>query len=234
VAALFAEPVQGEGGYIVPPPTYFARIRELCDRTHILLVVDEVQSGVGRTGKMFAIEHWGVEPDIIALAKGIASGMPLGATIARQSVMDWLPGAHANTFGGNPVSCAAAMATLDLIEDGLIENAATVGAYLREGLRRVQGRHRTLGDVRGLGLMTAAEMVHDPETKEPAPELRDALLQACYRRGMLLLGCGKSSVRFSPPLVVRRDQVDEALQILEEALAACEQGAVRPSGVTRL
>jgi len=223
VAALFAEPIQGEGGYVVPPPEYFPRIRELCDRHGILFVVDEVQSGLGRTGNMFAIEHWGVEPDIIALAKGIASGMPLGATIARESVMDWPPGAHANTFGGNPVCCAAAMATLDLLEDGLIENAAHVGAYLLDGLKRLQHRHRTVGDVRGLGLMVAMELVSDVEAKEPVPQLRDALIRACYRRGMLLLGCGKSSVRFSPPLLVTRDQVDEGLALLGEALAACEQ-----------
>ena len=223
VAALFAEPIQGEGGYVVPPPEYFPRIRELCDRHGILFVVDEVQSGLGRTGKMFAIEHWGVEPDIIALAKGIASGMPLGATIARESVMDWPPGAHANTFGGNPVSCAAAMATLDLLEGGLIENAAQVGAYLLDGLKRLQRRHRSVGDVRGLGLMVAVELVSSVETKEPAPALRDAVVRACYQRGMLLLGCGKNNVRFSPPLLVTRDQVDEALGLFGEALTACEQ-----------
>jgi 4-aminobutyrate aminotransferase len=223
VAALFAEPIQGEGGYVVPPPEYFPRIRELCDRHGILFVVDEVQSGLGRTGKMFAIEHWGVEPDVIALAKGIASGMPLGATIARESVMDWPPGAHANTFGGNPVSCAAAMATLDLLEGGLIENAAQVGAYLLDGLKRLQRRHRSVGDVRGLGLMVAVELVSNVETKEPAPALRDAVVRACYQRGMLLLGCGKSNVRFSPPLLVTRDQMDEALALFGEALTACEQ-----------
>lgn len=234
VAALFIEPIQGEGGYIVPPLEYFARLRELCDRNDILLVVDEVQSGIGRTGKMFAIEHWGVEPDIIALAKGIASGMPLGATIARQSVMDWPPGAHANTFGGNPVSCAAAMATLDLLEEGLIENAATVGAYLLEGLQRLQQRHPTIGDVRGLGLMAAIELVRNPDTREPAAELRDDLIRACYRRSMLVLGCGKSSVRFSPALVVTRDHIDEALHILGEALAACEQQAAPEPRATPL
>ncbi len=234
VAALFAEPIQGEGGYVVPPPEYYPRVRELCDRHGILFVVDEVQSGMGRTGKMFAIEHWDVEPDIIALAKGIASGMPLGATIARQSVMDWPPGAHANTFGGNPVCCAAAMATLDLLEGGLIENAAMVGAYLLKGLERLQQRHRTVGDVRGLGLMAAIELVRDVETKAPAPELRDDLIRACYRRGMLLLGCGRSSVRLSPPLLVTHDEVDEALQILGEALVACEQEAVPQPRVTPL
>ncbi|MFL7808045.1 MAG: acetyl ornithine aminotransferase family protein [Anaerolineae bacterium] len=225
VAALFVEPVQGEGGYIVPPPAFFPRLRELCDRHGILLVVDEVQSGFGRTGKMFAIEHWGVEPDIIAVAKGIASGMPLGAAIARESIMDWPPGAHANTFGGNPVSCAAALATLDLLEDGLIENAADVGAYLRDGLAALQQRQPNVGDVRGLGLMVAIELVEDAESKAPAPALRDALIGACYRRGMLVLGCGKSTVRFCPALPITREQADEALGILEEALAACTQEA---------
>jgi 4-aminobutyrate aminotransferase len=225
VAALFVEPVQGEGGYIVPPPAFFPRLRELCDRHGILLVVDEVQSGFGRTGKMFAIQHWGVEPDIIAVAKGIASGMPLGAAIARESVMDWPPGAHANTFGGNPVSCAAAMATLDLLEGGLIDNAADVGAYLRDGLEALQQRQPSIGDVRGLGLMVAIELVNDAETKEPAPALRDALIGACYRRGMLTLGCGKNTVRFCPALPITRQQVDEALGILEEALDACTREA---------
>jgi len=225
VAALFVEPVQGEGGYIVPPPAFFPRLRELCDRHGILLVVDEVQSGFGRTGKMFAIEHWGVEPDIIAVAKGIASGMPLGAAIAREHVMDWPPGAHANTFGGNPVSCAAALATLDLLEDGLIENAADVGAYLRDGLAALQQRQPNIGDVRGLGLMVAIELVEDAESKAPAQVLRDALIGACYRRGMLVLGCGKNTVRFCPALPITRVQADEALGILEEALAACTQEA---------
>jgi 4-aminobutyrate aminotransferase len=223
VAAIFVEPVQGEGGYIVPPPVYFPRLRELCDRYGILLVVDEVQSGFGRTGKMFAIEHWGIEPDIVAVAKGIASGMPLGATTARESIMDWPPGAHANTFGGNPVSCAAALATLDLLEDGLIENAADVGAYLRDGLAALQRRQPSIGDVRGLGLMVAIELVDDTETKAPALGLRDDVVRACYRRGMLVLGCGKSTIRLCPALLITREQADEALGILEEALVACTQ-----------
>jgi 4-aminobutyrate aminotransferase len=222
VAALFAEPIQGEGGYVVPPPEYFPRIRELCDRHGILFVVDEVQSGFGRTGKMFAIEHWGVEPDLIALAKGIASGLPLGAMIARESVMDWPPGAHANTFGGNPVACAASMATLDLLEDGLIENADRVGAYLLAQLEAMQERHSTIGDVRGKGLMVAVELVKDRQTKERAPELRTQVIVECYRRGMLILGCGKNNVRFSPALTVTTGDVDDALGTFEEALTACE------------
>jgi len=222
VAAIFAEPIQGEGGYVVPPPEYFPRLRELCDKHGILLVVDEVQSGFGRTGKMFAIEHWGIEPDIIALAKGIASGLPLGAMIARESVMDWVPGSHANTFGGNPVACAASMATMDLLEEGLIENAAKVGAYMLDKLQAMQARHDTIGDVRGKGLMIAAELVHDKASKKPALELRNQIVQAGYERGMLVLGCGKNSIRFSPALMVSQDDVDEALGIFEEALTACE------------
>jgi 4-aminobutyrate aminotransferase len=222
VAALFAEPIQGEGGYVVPPPEYFGRIRELCDRHGILLVVDEIQSGFGRTGKMFAIEHWGVEPDIIALAKGIASGLPLGAIIARDSVMDWPPGAHANTFGGNPVACAASLATLDLLAGGLVENAGTVGTYMLDRLRAMQVRHPTMGDVRGKGLMIAVELVKDRHTKARAPELRNRVVVECYRRGMLILGCGKNNVRFCPPLTITTGDVDEALATFEEALAACE------------
>jgi 4-aminobutyrate aminotransferase len=223
VAALFAEPIQGEGGYVVPPSEYFGRIRDLCDEHGILFVVDEVQSGFGRTGKMFAIEHWNVEPDIIALAKGIASGLPLGVMIARESVMDWGPGSHANTFGGNPVACAASLATMDLLQNGLIENAARVGTTMLDMLREMQGRHSTIGDVRGKGLMIAVELVHDKQSRKRAPELRNQLVDACYKHGMLILGCGKNSIRFSPPLVVTQDDVDEALDIFEEALTRCEQ-----------
>jgi 4-aminobutyrate aminotransferase len=221
VAALFAEPIQGEGGYVVPPPGYWQRIRELCDRHGILLVMDEVQSGMGRTGKMFAIEHWETQPDIIALAKGIASGMPLGAIIARESVMDWQPGSHGTTFGGNPVCCAAALATLDLLEDGLIENAAQQGEHMLRSLQALQDRYPAMGDVRGKGLMVAVECVVDRETRKRAPELRNRILQECYLRGLLVLGCGPNSLRFSPPLTVTRDQVDKALEILESALHAC-------------
>jgi 4-aminobutyrate aminotransferase len=223
VAALIAEPIQGEGGYIVPPPGYFERLRELCDRHGILLIVDEVQSGFGRTGKMFAIEHWSTEPDAIALAKGIASGLPLGALIARQSVMDWPPGAHANTFGGNPVSCAAALATLDLLQEGLVENAAQMGAYMLDRLLALQSRHPTIGDVRGKGLMLAVELVKDKKTRARASQLRDDLLQACYRRGLLVLGCGKNGIRFTPALIVDRDDIDQALSIFDQALTACEE-----------
>jgi 4-aminobutyrate aminotransferase len=219
---VFIEPIQGEGGYVVPPPDYLAGLRSLCDRHGILLVADEIQSGMGRTGKMFALEHWGVEPDIVTLAKGIASGMPLGAMIARRSLMSWAPGSHGTTFGGNPVCCAAALATLDLLEAGLIDNAARVGAYMLDQLRAVQARHDNVGDVRGKGLMIAVEWVRDKDTRERAPELRKRLLLECYRRGLLVLGCGPNSIRFSPPLLVTQDQVDEALEIFESALHACK------------
>jgi 4-aminobutyrate aminotransferase len=222
VAALFVEPIQGEGGYVVPPPEYFRQIRELCDRYGILLVVDEIQSGMGRTGKMYAIEHWEIEPDIIALAKGIASGMPLGAIVARQSVMDWTPGAHGTTFGGNPVSCAAALATLDLLEGGLIENAARQGKYMLDALRDMQARHPHMGDVRGKGLMIAVEWVKDRQSKERAPELRAQMIRECYLRGLLVLGCGPNSIRFSPALTVTRDQIDSALERFESALEYCQ------------
>jgi 4-aminobutyrate aminotransferase len=221
VSALFAEPIQGEGGYVVPPPGYWQRIRKLCDKYGILLVMDEVQSGFGRTGRMFAIEHWETEPDIVALAKGIASGMPLGAIVARAKIMNWPPGSHGTTFGGNPVCCAAAIATLDVIEEGLVENAARQGAYMLDALRELQARHPAIGDVRGKGLMIAVEWVKDRASKERAPELRNQIIQECFHRGMLVLGCGQNNLRFSPPLTVTRAEVNEALTILESAIKAC-------------
>jgi 4-aminobutyrate aminotransferase len=182
-----------------------------------MLVVDEVQSGMGRTGKMFAIEHWGVEPDIVCLAKGIASGMPLGAIIARDKIMDWPPGSHASTFGGNPVSCRAALATFDLLEGGYIQNAAERGEQLRAGLRELAKRRPCLGDVRGLGLMTAVDVLKDGQFD---PKRRDEIVQRAFRRGLLLLGCGESAIRFCPPLCVAAAQIDTALRLLEEAIAA--------------
>jgi len=223
VAAIFVEPIQGEGGYVVPVPEYFVRLRELCDQHGILLVVDEVQSGFGRTGKMFAIEHWGVEPDIMALAKGIASGMPLGAMVARESVMDWVPGSHGSTFCGNPISCAAALATIDLLQNGLIENAARVGEYMFERLLEIQSRHPVIGDVRGKGLMLAVELVRDRESKVRAVELRNDLVKACYERGLLILGCGANSIRFSPALTISPAEVDEGLAIFEATLKMLEE-----------
>lgn len=217
VAAIFVEPIQGEGGYRVPPPGFLPALRKLCDRHGILLVLDEIQSGMGRTGKMFACEHWNVAPDILCLAKGIASGMPLGAIIARDEVMDWPPGAHASTFGGNPVCCRAALATLDLLESGYIQNAAERGNQLRHGLRELQTRHPFIGDVRGLGLMVAMEMVK--VDRSPNPHLRHEIIQAAFRKGLLLLGCGESAVRFCPPLCITAEQVTTALSVLQEVLS---------------
>ena len=223
VAAIFVEAIQGEGGYIVPPPEFLPRLKELMDKYGILLVDDEVQAGFGRTGKMFAIEHWGVEPDIICMAKGIASGFPLGAMVAKESVMSWEPGAHASTFGGNPIGCAAALTTIRLIEGGFMENARVQGERLMEGLRRLQGKHPSIGDVRGKGLMVGVELVKDRQTKEMAPELRDQVIQEAYRRGLLILGCGPCTIRFMPALNVPAALIDEALEIFDEALTAAEE-----------
>ncbi|MBA4064799.1 MAG: aspartate aminotransferase family protein [Isosphaera sp.] len=210
VAAIFVEPVQGEGGYHPLPPGCLPALRELCDRHGILLVADEVQSGMGRTGKMFAVEHYGVEPDIICSAKGIASGMPLGAIIARARVMDWPSGSHASTFGGNPVACRAALATIDLLEREYLANAAARGEQLRAGLRELAARRPELTGVRGLGLMTAVDLPTGPR--------RDEVIQAAFRRGLLLLGCGERAVRFCPPLCVTADQVGTCLRLLDGVL----------------
>ncbi len=219
VAAIFVEPIQGEGGYHVPPPGFLPALRALCDRYGILLVADEVQTGMGRTGKVFSVEHWNVQPDIICLAKGIASGMPLGAIIARDEVMDWPSGSHASTFGGNPVSCRAALATLDLLEAGYMANATARGEQLKAGLRKLQQRHAEIGDVRGLGLMVAADVVRSRQPYEHAPARREELVQTAFRHGLLLLGCGESAIRFCPPLCVTAEQVDKALAILDTVLA---------------
>jgi 4-aminobutyrate aminotransferase len=225
VAAIFMEPIQGEGGYIVPPPLYHVRLRELADKYDILLVDDEIQTGMGRTGKMFAIEHWNVVPDITCIAKGIASGMPLGAMVAKRRLMTWPPGAHGNTFGGNPVSCAAAMATIRLIEGSYMHNAAQMGELLLGRLGRMQAAHPSIGDVRGLGLMVAVELVQDKESKEPAAGLRDAVVQKCFEKGLLILGCGASTVRFMSALNVTEDVINEGLDLFEEALAEAESEA---------
>ena len=220
VAAIIVEPIQGEGGYIVPPPEFHQRLKALAQRHGILLIADEVQSGMGRTGKMFAMEHWGVEPDIICLAKGIASGMPLGAIIARDEIMDWPPGSHASTFGGNPICCAAALETIALLEEELIANAARLGDYLIERLRDLQSQHELIGDVRGKGLMIAVELVRDRATKEPAVTARDTVVRECFHKGLLLLGCGVSSIRFSPPLVIDEADAATAIEILDQVLSA--------------
>ena len=218
VAAIFVEPIQGEGGYVVPPRGFLTALRELCDRHGILLVIDEVQSGIGRTGKMFACEYDGVEPDVLLTAKGLGSGMPIGAIIAREAITKWGPGAHGSTFGGNPVCCAAALATLDLVEGGLLANATPMGERLMAGLRTLADRHATIGDVRGLGLMIGVEFVKDRATREPAPELVHELVQRAFRRGLLLLGAGKSALRLAPPLIVDAYDVDVALGMIDELL----------------
>jgi 4-aminobutyrate aminotransferase len=220
IAAVVVEPIQGEGGYLVAPDVFLHRLRDLTTRHGMLLIVDEVQSGMGRTGRMFAIEHAGVMPDIVTMAKGIASGMPLGVTTARSEVMSWPPGTHASTFGGNPVACAAALATLKLLREQLMQNAASVGAHLLDGVRRLMDRHPLIGDVRGRGLMVGVELVRDRTTKERATTERDRLVHECYRRGLLVLGAGRNAIRLSPPLVLTRAQADTAIGILGEALGA--------------
>jgi 4-aminobutyrate aminotransferase len=220
VAAVIVEPVQGEGGYVVPHPGFLKRLRDVTRQHGILLVADEVQCGMGRTGRMFASEHFSLEPDIVTLAKGIASGMPLGALLARDEVMQWSSGGHGSTFGGNPVSVAAALATLRLLEGGLVENAAATGSALLEMLRRRLASHPRVGDVRGLGLMIGVEIVEDRATREPAPDRREKILEEAFRRGLLLLGCGKSTIRLAPPLVVDREDAELAAGILEESIRA--------------
>ncbi len=222
VAGILVEPIQGEGGYVVPSPGFFPALRELCDRHGILLIVDEVQSGVGRTGKWWAIEHFGVEPDIVTAAKGIASGIPLGAMIARKSVMTWPKGAHGNTYGGNPVACAASLATLDLIEKQYMQNAAEMGQYMMDALAEIQARHPSIGDVRGKGLMIGVDFVKDRETREPAGDLRARVEQLGFQYGLLLLGCGKSTIRIAPPLSISKAEVDEGLEIFDYIVGLAE------------
>ena len=220
VAAIVVEPIQGEGGYVVPPDAFMERLRSLT-RTHgMLLVCDEVQSGMGRTGKMFAIQHTGVEPDVVTIAKGVASGMPLGVTLARADVMTWTPGMHASTFGGNPVSCAASLATIKLLRETLVANAAAVGAHMMTAARALMEKHRLIGDVRGRGLMIGVELVRDRQTKERATTERDAVVRECFMRGLLVLGAGPNTIRLSPPLVLTKEQADTAIRILDEALTA--------------
>ncbi len=220
VAAIFVEPIQGEGGYIVPPRGFLRRLRDLCDRHGILLVADEIQTGMGRTGKLWCMEHEEVEPDIVTSAKGIAGGLPLGAVIARESVMTWKPGSHGSTFGGNPVACAASLATMDLLEAGMMEHGARMGERLLSGLRALVEEFECVGDARGLGLMTAIDVVRDRAAKEADGELRDKISIECYRRGMVTLPAGESCLRFAPALNVTEEQVDKALAILRDAVAA--------------
>jgi 4-aminobutyrate aminotransferase len=220
VAAILIEPVQGEGGYLVPPEGFLAGLRALCDRHGIFLIFDEVQSGIGRTGKMFAAEHWDVAPDIMTLAKGLGSGMPIGVVVAKRTIMQkWTRGAHGNTFGGNPVCCAAALATLDLVEREYRANAAKVGHYFMKALASLADRYPVIGEVRGLGLMIGMELVTDKVSKAPAKKLCDALITRAYHNGLILLACGQSTIRFMPPLMIDEADVDEALELLDLSLS---------------
>jgi 4-aminobutyrate aminotransferase len=220
VAAIVLEVVQGEGGYLPAPPEFVREIRRICDEHGIMLIVDEVQSGFGRTGKMFASNHYDLQPDIMCLAKGIGSGLPIGACVARADIMNWHKGAHASTFGGNPVCIASALKTIELLENGLVENSAEVGDYLQNGLRSLMEKYDCIGDVRGLGLMIGVEFVEDKQTMKPAPELRDRIEMECFNRGLIILGCGTSTIRFSPPLILTKENADAALEIFDAAIKA--------------
>ncbi len=229
-AAIFVEPIQGEGGYLPAPPAFMQELRRICDRHGILLVVDEVQAGMGRSGKWWSVEHTGVEPDMVCIAKGIASGMPLSALITRAEIMDWTPGSHASTFGGNPVAIAAALATLDVLEREGVSNAEVVGRHI---MQRIDAWPETLplvGDVRGLGLMIGVELVADKKTKKPAVEERDRVVQMAFEKGVLLLGAGPNTIRIAPPLIVSKEQADLALDVLEECIR--EVGKRRDAGVS--
>ncbi|MGC9224815.1 MAG: acetyl ornithine aminotransferase family protein [Terracidiphilus sp.] len=223
VAAIFVEPIQGEGGYVPAPANFLRELRAICDRHGILLVADEVQSGCGRTGKWWAIQESGVEPDIVCMAKGIASGMPLGVCMARAEIMDWKPGSHASTFGGNPVSIAAALATMDILSREGVDNAANVGEMCLERLRGWKQSHPSVGDVRGRGLMIGVEIVKDKTTREPAAELRNRIETLAFERGLMILGCGETSLRLAPPLLITKEQATVALDILEESLTIAEK-----------
>lgn len=218
VAAIFVEPIQGEGGYVVPPMEFMKGLRRICDKYGILLVCDEVQSGMGRTGKMFAMQHFGVQPDIICLAKGIASGMPLGAIVATEDVMDWEYGSHASTFGGNPVSCAASLATLELLEGGLVKNAEVVGKHIFERITGFVQKYDCVGDVRGRGLMLGIEIIEGKKTKEPAQKIRNAIINECFKNGLIMLGCGPNTLRLCPPLVITKEEADLGLDIIEKSI----------------
>ena len=223
VSMLIAEPIQGEGGYVVPPDGYFPKLKKLLDQHGILFAVDEVQSGVGRTGKWFAIEHFGVEPDIVCTAKGIAAGMPLGVMASKAEIQNWTPGSHASTFGGNPVSCAAALAVLDIIKtDKLLENATVQGGYIKERLTEMMEKHPMIGDVRGKGLMVGVEIVKDKDSKETAPKATEAVMMECFRNGLAIVNCGVNVIRWMPPLTITRDLIEPSLEIFEKALSKIE------------
>jgi len=225
VAAILVEPIQGEGGYLVPPDGFLSGLRELCDRHGILLIFDEVQSGIGRTGKMFASQHWDVAPDIMTLAKGLGSGMPIGMVVAKRSIMQkWSRGAHGNTYGGNPVCCAAALATLDLVEQTYMANAAKVGEYFKRKLHTLAGKYGIVGEIRGKGLMIGMELILDAASRTPAKELCDAIITRAYHNGLILLSCGQSTVRFMPPLMIGEADVDEAVALLDISIAGVLAG----------
>jgi 4-aminobutyrate aminotransferase len=221
VAGIVVEVVQGEGGYVPAPRNFLEGLRRICDQHGIMLIVDEVQSGMGRTGKMFASDHFDLKPDIVCIAKGIGSGLPIGVCVARANLMDWKPGAHASTFGGNPVCIAAALKTIELLEGGLVGNSAEVGAYLKSELQKLQKKYDCIGDVRGLGLMIGVEFVENRTTNKPAPELRDRIEVACFERGLIILGAGTNTIRWSPPLILTKENVDVAVEIFDQAIAAC-------------
>ena len=220
VAAIVVEAVQGEGGYVPAPAGFLKGLRRICDQHGILLIVDEVQSGMGRTGKMFACNHYDVQADIVCIAKGIASGLPLGLCVSRADLMNWKPGAHASTFGGNPVCIAAALKTIELLERELVANSAEVGAYLKRGLEKLKAKHECIGDVRGMGMMLGVEFVKDRTTREPDVELRDRVEVATFERGLILLGAGANAIRWSPPLILSKENADVALEIFDEAIKA--------------
>jgi 4-aminobutyrate aminotransferase len=223
VAAIMVEPIQGEGGYVVPTPGFFPRLRELCDKHGILLIVDEVQSGIARTGKWWAIEHENVEPDIVCFAKGVSSGMPIGGILARENVKDWGPGAHGSTYGGNPVAAVSALATLNVIEkEGLNERATTMGQYIMDALSEIQMRHPSMGDVRGRGMMIGVEVVKDKKSKKRAPDLRDLIVTKAFEHGLLLLPCGRNTLRFAPALNIPESFVEDGLKLFETAIMEAE------------
>ncbi len=226
VAAFLAEPVMGEGGYIVPPPGWHRTVKSIVDEHGILFIDDEVQAGMGRTGKWFAVEHHGIVPDVVTMAKALGGGLPMGAVIFRKELDYTTPGSHSNTFGGNLIAAAASSATLDVIEkEHLLDNARVQGEYLLSRLRELSERHPEIGDVRGLGLMTATEFVTDRRTKEPAVAFRDRVLEEAYRRGLILLPCGRSAIRYVPPLIVRREEIDEAIEVVDASIRAARARA---------
>ena len=227
VAGILVEPIQGEGGYIVPTPGFFPALRELCDRHGILLIADEVQSGMGRSGKWWAIEHFNVEPDIVCIAKGIASGMPLGITFAREQIMSWPKGAHGNTYGGNPIACSAALATIELVRDEYLENSREIGAFTKQLAQESLSKYSSVGEIRGEGLMIGIDFVEDQDTRKPAQEFSELVINNAFSLGLLLLGCGKSTIRIAPPLCVKKEEIEEGFGILEEAIKISE-GELNP------